>query len=229
MLIKSRRRSVKVNGALEISGSKISEVNMASFVGLQIDNHLTWRDHIQMVNRNVRTKVGILFRLRHFVPQNTLLLLYKALIQPHLSYGIEVWGSTYKTNLQCVFYAQKMAMRAITFSSWRTHSKPLFQKLKILDVYNLHSLSVSTFVYDLLNNNLPHSLIEYCQVVEHKYATRGKECGQLYMPTCKTTQGQFSISFIGVKLWNCIPNDIREKRTRVAFRKLLMNHLMSIH
>ena len=96
MLIKGKRQSVNVEGALEMGDSKLCEVNVASFVGLQIDNHLTWKPHIQMITSCVRKKVGILFRLRHFVPQNILILLYKALIQPHISYGIEVWGSTIK-------------------------------------------------------------------------------------------------------------------------------------
>ena len=178
-----------------------------------------------MVNKAIRSKVGILFRLRNFVPQQILLLLYKALIQPHLMYGIEVWGSTYKTNLNCILLTQKMAMRAITFSLRCTHSEPLFQKLKILNVYKLHFLAVSTFIYDLMHNNLPHSLTEYCQVLDHKYGTRSKNRGQLYVPKCKTTQGQFSISFVGVKFWNCIPCDVKEKTSRSAFRKGLTTYL----
>ena len=154
-----------------------------------------------------------------------LLLLYKALIQPHLMYGIEVWGSTYKTNLNCILLTQKMAMSAITFSPRGTHSEPLFQKLKILNVYKLHFLAVSTFIYDLLNENLTHSLTEYCQVADHKYATRSKDRGQLYLPKCRTTQGQFLISFLGVKLWNCIPCDVKEKTSRSAFRKGLVTYL----
>ena len=106
-----------------------------------------------------------------------------------------------------------------------THSEPLFQKLKILNIYKLHYLSVSTFVYDLLHGNFPHSLTEYCQVVDHEHFTRGKEHGQLHLQKCKTTQGQFSISFIGVKLWNCIPYDVKEKISRRAFRKGLINYL----
>lgn len=229
MIIRTKRRSVQKNGALEISGCKLPEVSNASFVGLEIDEHLTWIDHIKMVNKNIRSKVGILFRLRHFVPQNILILLYKALIQPHLLYGIEVWGSTYKTNLNCIYLTQKLAMRAMTFSPRDSHSDPLFQKLKILNVFQLHSLSVSTFIYDLLNGNIPHSFTEYCQVVDHEHATRGKDHGLLHLPKCKTTQGQFSISFIGVKIWNCIPHDIKGKKSRSAFRKGLVSHLRATH
>ena len=225
MIIKSKRRSVQVKGDLKLAGCTLLKVDKASFVGLQIDEHLTWTEHIKVINKTIRSKVGILFRLRNFVPQKILLLLYKSLIQPHLMYGIEVWGSTYKTNLNCVFLTKKMAMRAITFSPRGTHSEPLFQKLKNLNVYKLHFLAVSTFIYDLLHENLPHSLTEYCQVTDHNYATRSKDHCQLYLPKCKTTHGQFSISFLGVKFWNSIPYDIKGKRSRTAFRKGLITYL----
>ena len=51
-----------------------------------------------------------------------------------------------------------MAMRAITFSSIRTHSSPLFQQLQIVDVIKLHQFSVLTFMYDLCNGTIPHTL-----------------------------------------------------------------------
>ena len=95
MIIQSKRRYVQIKGDLDIAGCTLLKVDKASFVGLQIDKHLTWTEHIKMVNKTIRSKVGILFRLRHFVPQTIVLLLYKALIQPHLMYGIEVWGNTY--------------------------------------------------------------------------------------------------------------------------------------
>lgn len=94
-------------------------------------------------------RVGILFRLRHVVPQYTLVLLYKAFIEPHLTYGIEVWGSTYKSTLNCTFLTQKMAVRAMTFSHWQAHTRP-FRDLKILSVFDMHFLCVGTFMYDLV-------------------------------------------------------------------------------
>ena len=115
-------------------------------------------EHIQTINKCIRKKVGILFKLRHFVPKNILVLLYKAFIQPHLSYGVEVWGSTYKSNLNCIYLSQKMAMRAITFSPLRTDSKALFQSLNISNIFQLHELLVPTFMYDLVKGVLPHSL-----------------------------------------------------------------------
>ena len=56
-------------------------------------------------------------------------------------------------------------------------------------MYNLHDLSISTFMFDLVNGNLPHILIEYYDIIEHSYSTRQKEGGQLRLPKLRTTQG----------------------------------------
>jgi len=227
MVIKGPRQSVLIRGVLKLSETVIDRVLVASFVGLQIDETLMWKDQIQCINKCVRRKIGLLFKLRYYVPRYILMLLYKFFIQSHILYGIEVWGSSYKTHLNCIYLAQKMAMRAITFSPLRTSSRPLFTSLGILDVYNLHKLAVSTFVYDLHKGHLPHSLTQYYELMNHNYRTRGKEHSILRLPKCKTTHGTFSISFVGAKFWNSLPQSIREEGTRFSFRKNLRNHLLN--
>ena len=119
-----------------------------------------------------------------------------------------------------------MAMRAITFSPLRTESRPLFTSLGVLDVYSLHELAVSTFVYDLHKGHLPHSMEQYYELLNHAYRTRGKEHLMLRLPKCKTKHGTFSVSFAGAKFWNNLPQSIREERTRFSFRKNLKLHLL---
>ena len=228
MIIKSKRRQVTIKGTMKLSGNEISKVDEASFVGLCIDSHLTWKNHILGVNKCVRRKVGILFKLRHFVPQHILILLYKSFIQSHIMYGIEVWGSSCKMHLNCILLSQKMAMRAITFSPLKTSSKPLFQKMKVMNVFELHKLSICTFIFDLIKGNLPHDIVEYCQNIQHSYTTRSKKDGLLYLPKCKTSYGQLSVSFMGAKLWNSLPKKIRNAKKRKSFRVKLSKHVCSM-
>ena len=227
MIIKSKNKAVGKIGSVNISGTEISEVSVASFVGIDIDCHLSWKEHIQRINKSIRKKVGILFKLRHFVPRYVLVLLYKTFIQPHITYGLEVWGSTYKSYLNCIYISQKMAMRAITFSPIRTASKPIFEQLAILNIFQLHKLLVLSFIQDLVYKRLPHSLVDYCQVIEHRYRTRGKEKTLLYLPKCKTKQGQYCISFEGSKFWNNLPHEIRAISSRTNFRNRLSTFLQS--
>ena len=73
---------------------------------------------------NVSTKIskslGILARLRHFVPLNTLLNMYRSLIQPYLSDGIAVWGQAARKNLEKILVLQKRNIRLINLLYFKT-------------------------------------------------------------------------------------------------------------
>lgn len=78
-----------------------------------------------------------------------------------------------------------------------------------------------------LKNNLPHSLLDYCSTIQHNYSTRQKTGQQVHLPKLRTTQGQFSLSFVGSDLWNKIPLGIKSKLSRSTFRNSLKEHLLS--
>ena len=75
---------------------------------------LKLENHVELLTKKIRRGTGILSRLRHFVNQSVLLMLY-ALIYPFLIYGITVWGSTYESTLKPVLILQKKAMPIIYF------------------------------------------------------------------------------------------------------------------
>ena len=61
-----------------------------------------------------------------------------------------IW--TYVTNLQRIYLLQKRAVRLISKSDYRAPSRPLFTKMKILDIFSIYSLQASSFMY-LYHNN----------------------------------------------------------------------------
>ena len=73
--------------------------------------------------------------------------------------------------------------------------------------------------------NLPHDMVEYYQNIQHSYSTRGKKEGLLHLPKCKTLYGQLAISYMGVKLWNALPKNIRKVKTMKSFRGKLAKHI----
>ena len=60
------------------------------YIGLNIDEKLNWEKHINDVSNIISKKIGILYRIKHFVTRNTLIMLYNAFILPHITYGLEV-------------------------------------------------------------------------------------------------------------------------------------------
>ena len=87
------------------------------FLGLNIDRHLSWSNHINMIIQRVN-KYGFLIRtLRHTVPLRVLLNIYYAYVESSLRYGIVIWGGS---TLARLFTAQKRCVRAIVGAGPRT-------------------------------------------------------------------------------------------------------------
>ena len=97
-------------GSVELKGCTLNKVDTTPYVGIHIDKYLSWNEHIDKTAVVLRRKVGLNYRLKHLIPQNVLLLLYNAFIQPHV-YGLEVWGCAHTSYLNRLFIIQKMAVR----------------------------------------------------------------------------------------------------------------------
>ena len=75
-----------------LNGKKINFFNNFNFLGLIINEHLNWNNHIDHISLKISRVIGILTRLRHTVPIDVLLLLNNSLLLPHINYSLLVWG-----------------------------------------------------------------------------------------------------------------------------------------
>ena len=66
--------------------------NYVKYLGVLIDENLSWKYHIAHIASKISKTIGIIASLRHFVPLNTLHHIHVSLIQPYLLYGIVAWG-----------------------------------------------------------------------------------------------------------------------------------------
>ena len=226
IVITPLKKVIVTEGSIDLKGCTLERVESTLYVGIHIDKHLLWNEHIKKVTGILRKKVGIIYRIRNYVPQSVLILIYNAFLQPHLSYGLEVWGCAYTSYLNKLLIIQKMAVRAITFSKFRTHSSPLFKKLNILDIFNLHKFLTTTFVYKLIHGEHPHPVTDYLQYFTHNYGTRQKDNNTLVLPRVHTEQGKRSIAFCGSEMWNALPENIKCKATVRSFQKALKKKIM---
>ena len=108
-----------------------SSVNV-KYLGMNLDQHLNYKSHIERIAQKVARATGILWKLRKFLPAKTYLNLYNALIKPHLLYGLVIWGSTDPcTTQQPLQLLQNNAARAITGISRFEHITSSFGRLNI--------------------------------------------------------------------------------------------------
>ena len=85
--------------------------NYVKYLGVLIDETLSWKYHIVHLASKISKTIGIIARLRHFLPLATLHHIYISLIQPYLLYGIVAWGRAAKTHRNKILLLQKRALR----------------------------------------------------------------------------------------------------------------------
>ncbi len=65
---------------IQLDDESLSSISSTKFQGVIINENLTWRNHIDEISKTISRNVGILNKLKHFVPQNILHSLYCTLM-----------------------------------------------------------------------------------------------------------------------------------------------------
>ena len=139
---------------LKLNNVNIERVSQFNFLGVILASSLKWDKHVAHVSLKISRVIGVLYRLKHIFPREVLLTLYNALILPHLSYCILVWGSKIDSNHKLLLL-QKKAVRIITNQDYIAHSEPLCKLLNVLKVSDLFVCSLWKFYYKLTKRELP--------------------------------------------------------------------------
>jgi len=148
----NKRRNIDLPN-IKIADQKIEFLNEFSFLGVTVDKNLSWKSHINKISNKISKIIGVLNRLKHFLPRKILLTLYNSLCLPHLNYGILAWGAGNLGNLEKI---QKRALRIINNTSYNAHTEPLFKKNQILKLTHLKLLNELSFCFKLENFSLPN-------------------------------------------------------------------------
>jgi len=130
-----------------IDGKIIEQVKSTKFLGIIIDEDLSWKQHTSHISLKISKSVGIVNRVKSILCLDLLKTLYYSLIHPYLQYCNIVWCTASKRALSRLTCLQKRAVRLLTSSYFRAPSNPLFHRLSILKIGNIHDrLQIGIFV-----------------------------------------------------------------------------------
>ena len=204
-----------------LDGCKLTRVHDAKFLGITLDENLSWKPHINGISKTCCKNIGVLNKLKHVLPKPSLYQLYCTLILPYLTYGVILWGSANKYLLNRIFKLQKRAVRIISNSSYLCHTKPLFEKYNVLDIFDLYNKELCIFMYKHQNGLLPrsfnHMFINMSNI--HNYNTRNKQSYRSEFHKLR------NVMTLGPKLWNALPNEIKVAKHISDFKNKIVGHL----
>ena len=211
-----------------LDSTALEKVKHTKFLGVLIDDCLTWKNHIDCVSKTISRNIGVMNKLKHFVPTRILHALYCTLVLPYLNYGMLIWGDTCKSYLDKLIKLQKWAIRTVSNSHYRSHTGPIFAKYNVLTVTDMHILwNWARSCTETLSMNLPSSFKNYFtkRSEVHNYLTR--HGNHLNLTKNKKTFSDHSVRTTGPRLWNALENTIRASKSIKHFRNQMKQKLIS--
>ena len=133
-------------------------------LGVIIDEQLKWDKHNEGQCKTISRNISLLKKAKQFVPQDTLITMYNALVLPHFNYCSTVWHDGNNSNIDKLFKLQKRAARIITGSTYEIRSVEIFNNLKWSPVINTLNQRESIMMYKILkrfSTNLFDTIVQH--------------------------------------------------------------------
>ena len=219
MIFHSIHKKIPIISLLTINNIGIDKVTDFDFLGLTLNENMKWHSHINKLSTKISRAIGVIYKLRQYLPISILKTLYHSLVLPHLTYGIIAWHF-YSDH---VFKLQKKIVRIIANSSYNAHSEPLFKQLNLLKIGDIYKLNILKLYFKHCHRELPYYLqsIDFLQRSDvHQYHTRNKS----QFEVIRTKILEQSIRYTTPVIINTTSPNILQKNLYPLLSRLLLVH-----
>ena len=181
---------------------------------------------IYNISSSIAKGIGILYKVKDVLLQQSLLMIYNTLILPYIHYCNIVWGNCSKTKLDHILLLQKKAVRICSKAKYLSHTNILFNRLKVLKVQDINYLQIAIFMFKYNKEMLPpvfNGFFSYNNNL-HSYPTR--TCNNIHLSNPKILLAHKSLRHHGPDIWNSLLDSIKEISILSSFIKGIKQHFL---
>ena len=206
-----------VNIEHEDTSVAIASVKSIKYLGITIDCHLKWDVHVNNIVKKLRSLLPIFKYFKQICDKKHLKIMYHALAESHITYGIIGWGGVTNYFLKNLETVQKWILKVIYNKNYDYPSNELYLESCILDPRQLYCEKILTEVHKVKNN---------MKRKEHTYGIRNKEKLISVPKMCKTI-GQRSYQYIGPRVYNSLPEYVTNLTSQIIFKRKVKDWINS--
>jgi len=188
---------MSVNLKIGINNNLITNSFYTEFLGVTMDNTLSWNNHIDLLMKRLSTACYMIRNAKTYMSASSLKIIYHPFSHSAMSYRIIFWGNL--SHSSTIFSMQNKAIGIMERCGNRVSCRNLFKKLQILPLTSQYLLSLLMFVVQ--NKNLFSTNIE-----NHNIDTRQRN--NFYLPQENLTIYQKGSYNSGIKIFNNLPLEI---------------------
>ena len=209
-----RPKNKQINKYLNfrISGQKIDTCKNVRYLGVLLEENLEWNTHLSILKLKLNRAIGLLCKIRHYIPKFLLKTLYYTIFHSHVIYACQIWGQN-PNMLNKIQPLQDKAVRIINFKPDNYNVGELYKTDEILKVSDYIKLLNCLFVRDVLTSLSVPAFENYFTKSEnlHQHNTRHAQQNSVTLSQRNTVfYGIKSIQHQAATAWNKLQNEANQ-------------------
>ena len=209
-------------------GVTIYKSPTTKYLGLYIDDKLSWVNHINDVRNSLVKFIGIFYHLRNFLPHSTAIQIYYSFIYSKIKYAIEIYGTAKASLLKPLQVLQNKLLKLLSCKPIRYSTNILHSEHNLLMVSDIHTFSMGCFIYKYCNNMLPNAIshtVSRSIDTDRHIATRNSS---LFNVTHHNTlHGKLLMNNYCFNIWQYLPVAIKSAKSLKSFQRKLKKYLLN--
>ena len=146
--------NLTMNGtSLTQCGTSYPDKNI-KFLGLQLDNNLSWNIHIDKTANKLRGIIQMLAQAKNILPLKARIMTFKSLFMSIAEYGIGIYGNS--NHFGQLTKLQKWCVRNVYKQPISSHSKPLLKRCNTLKLTDIYKSKVLSYLRSHAESNTPN-------------------------------------------------------------------------
>ena len=188
-----------------------------------MDKSLNWNIQVAETCKKVFSLIHSFRRLKNFLPFSMKKMLVQTLVMPHFDYCDILLTDLSVTSAQRLQRVHNVCIRFICNTRKFDHITPSLQLLswvRLKERRTIHSLSL---LFRIMHTSTPNYLLSRFQFLT---TLRNRHQALLSIPHHRTSLYSSSYTVEIPRLWNSLPNDVRDCRTLSQFKIKLENFVL---
>lgn len=203
-----------------IHDQPLAIVDQAKYLGVKIQNKLSWSPHIAEVARKADNTRAFLQRNMRACPINTRAQCYATLVRPIMEYSSPVWDPHQQKDIDCLEKVQRRCARFVNQDFSRESSvTQMLQTLNWGSLAERRAQAKVCLLYKAINNLVAIPVLVYLRSAPAT-RTRGHD-HRFFIAYHRTTIMRKSFFPDAARLWNSLPSSTVSAPSYEAFKSSL--------
>ena len=227
-IFKSSRKFIpNLPNEIKFLGHEIKRTPYIKFLGITLDENLSWNHHIDDVCRKLKSFFHIFYNIREYLSKKEIQSIYYALVYSRIKYGINVYGQAGSTKIDKIQTLQNQLLKVLSNKNYRHPTEKLHKEFELLLVEDLAKQELLTFVHNYFSNSLPPVFEDYFDSFDHPYKTRYRH-NTIRLKMHNSNLAAASVRVNGAKEWNKLNKRYKTITNRKNFRTKIKSDIIGL-